>query len=96
MYGPIYSSMNEIANLTVQFKVYTTRTLPKSNKGISCWEETQIELIQDQASAVQSEASTMYSTHIPPKWDSMKLFVPLCVLDGFREPAHGALAKNIN
>jgi len=39
MYGPIYSSLNEITNQTVQFKVYTTRILPKSNKGISCWEK---------------------------------------------------------
>jgi hypothetical protein len=31
--------MNEITNLTVQFKVYTTRILPKSNEGISCWEK---------------------------------------------------------
>jgi hypothetical protein len=59
--------MNEIKNLTVQFKVYTTRILPKSNKGSHAERKNQIELIQDRARAVHSEASTMYSTHIPPK-----------------------------
>jgi hypothetical protein len=65
-------------------------------RGSHAEKKNQIELIQDQASAVHSVASTMYSTHIPPKWDSINLFVPLCILDSFREPPPGGLAKNIN
>jgi hypothetical protein len=69
--------------MRLQIELFNSKfTQPKffqnQTKGSHAERKNQIEPIQDQASAVHSVASTMYSTHIPPKWDSIKLFVPLC------------------
>jgi hypothetical protein len=57
--------------------------------------KNQIELLQDQASAVQGWIWSFNSVQYKQsqKWNSITLLVPLCVLDIFRQPAHGALAK---